>query len=85
MADACSRAFAVSGDAAWLAGLDAAARWFEGDNDAGAVMWDPATGGGFDGLHEAGVNENQGAESTLAALSTFQQADRLVRLTPSDG
>ena len=55
----------------------AAAAWFEGANDAGLRMWDPQTGGGFDGLHADGVNQNQGAESTLAALSTMQQARRL--------
>ena len=30
------------------------------------------TGGGCDGLHRTGRNENQGAESTLAMISTFQ-------------
>ena len=39
-------------------------------------MWDPETGGGFDGLHADGVNLNQGAESTLAVLSTLQHARR---------
>ena len=37
-------------------------------------MWDPETGGGFDGLLADGVNQNQGAESTLAAISTLQHA-----------
>ena len=27
--------------------------WFLGDNDAGTPMWDPATGGGYDGLTPA--------------------------------
>jgi hypothetical protein len=40
-------------------------------------MWDPATGGGFDGLHADRVNRNQGAESTLAVLSAMQHAQRL--------
>jgi hypothetical protein len=39
-------------------------------------MWDPATGGGFDGLLADCVNQNQGAESTLAAISTMQHARR---------
>ena len=34
-------------------------------------------GAGFDGLESDGRNENRGAESTLAALSTYQQARRL--------
>ena len=45
-----------------------------GDNDIGVAMWDPATGGGYDGLTLHGPNRNQGAESTLALLSTLQQA-----------
>ena len=43
---------------------------------SGWPMWDPVTGGGYDGLHADRVNLNQGAESTLAALSTMQQARR---------
>ena len=36
-------------DGGWTA-ITAAANWFLGDNDGGVVMWDPATGGAFDGL-----------------------------------
>lgn len=82
MADACRRAARVSGDAEWDRGVDAAVRWFEGDNDAGAVMWDVATGGGYDGLHATGANLNQGAESTLALISTLQHAGRAAEVTP---
>jgi hypothetical protein len=48
-----------------------------GDNDAGLLMWDQETGGGYDGLLADGVNRNQGAESTLAVISTLQHAQRL--------
>ena len=41
-------------------------------------MWDPETGGGYDGLHADGANLNQGAESTLALISTLQHARALV-------
>ena len=37
-------------------------------------MWDPSTGGAFDGLQSDGANLNQGTESTLALLSTMQHA-----------
>ena len=37
-------------------------------------MWDPRTGGGYDGLTAHGPNLNQGAESTLALISTLQHA-----------
>lgn len=77
LADACARAFDVTEDPAWRDGVASAWGWFLGDNDAGTVMFDHASGAGFDGLEAAGRNENRGAESTLAALSTYQQARRL--------
>jgi hypothetical protein len=77
LADACARAGAIDPAAIWPDTVRAAAAWFQGDNDSGVLMWDPETGGGFDGLRTDGVNRNQGAESTLAVLSTFQQARRL--------
>jgi hypothetical protein len=77
LADACSRAAVVDAGAIWPDTVRAAAAWFMGDNDAGQVMWDPETGGGYDGLHADGVNANQGAESTLAVISTLQHAQRL--------
>ncbi len=80
LADACARAYAVDGDQRWRDGITAAADWFLGDNDAEAVMWDPATGGGFDGLERDGANRNQGTESTLAFLSTMQHARNAARV-----
>jgi hypothetical protein len=74
MADACWRAFTVTGDHTWMRGVVAAASWFTGDNDTGVVMHDEASGGGYDGLQPVGVNLNQGAESTLAFISTMQRA-----------
>lgn len=74
LADACARAATVTGDDRWQRGVDRAVAWFLGDNDAGVVMGDLATGGGYDGLEEDGPNRNQGAESTLALLSTLQHA-----------
>jgi hypothetical protein len=76
LADACARAAAVDAAATWPDGVAAAAAWFQGANDSGQVMWDPETGGGFDGLLADGVNQNQGAESTLAVISTLQQSRR---------
>jgi hypothetical protein len=75
MADACARATALTGDAAWRLGTERAIGWFAGDNDRGAVMWDPRTGGGYDGLQADGPNRNQGTESTLALITTLQHAD----------
>lgn len=78
MADACARAWTVTGDNGWRDGIERCAAWFLGANDVGAVMWDPQTGGGFDGLERDGVNENEGTESTLALIATMQLARTLV-------
>jgi len=77
MADACARAWRATGDEAFREGVERAAGWFLGANDTAAVMWDPVTGGGCDGLERAGVNQNQGAESTLALIATMQVARSL--------
>ncbi|GAA4983752.1 glycosyl transferase [Actinopolymorpha pittospori] len=76
-ADACATAAAVTGESNWEAGVSQAAAWFMGDNDTGTPMWDPSTGGSYDGLTPVGPNRNQGAESTLALISTLQHARRL--------
>ena len=76
LADACGTASLVTGDNTWDTGVRHAAAWFLGANDAGTVMWDPDTGGGYDGLTPEGPNLNQGAESTLALLSTLRHARR---------
>jgi hypothetical protein len=80
MSDACARAYAVTGDPDWLKGHELAVRWFMGDNDLGVAMFDPRTGGGFDGLTAIGPNLNQGAESTIALLTTLQNARRLAKV-----
>jgi hypothetical protein len=77
LADACARAAAADPRPSWPEGVLSAAAWFQGANDSGQLMWDPETGGGFDGLLRDGVNLNQGAESTLAVISTLQHAQRL--------
>ena len=66
LADAAARAWALTGDLGWVACVEACVAWFAGDNDTGVELYDPVTGGGYDGLEWAGRNANQGAESTLA-------------------
>jgi hypothetical protein len=80
LAEACTRALELTGQEVWRNGLDLCVGWFLGSNDAGLPMYNPASGGAFDGLHAAGVNRNEGAESTLAALTTFQLARRIAAL-----
>lgn len=78
LADACARAFDLTGDGRFAAGVERAVSWFVGENDAHVSMFDPETGGGYDGLERDGRNDNQGAESTLALISTLQQGVRLL-------
>ena len=75
MAEACSLAWSLTGDDRWKEHVESAAHWFVGDNDLGTVLYDAQTGGCRDGLTRTGPNENQGAESTLAALAALQQAE----------
>lgn len=72
IADACATAYRITADPRYLVGVNMAWRWFLGENDSAALMFDPATGAGYDGLQADGPNLNQGAESTLAMLSTAQ-------------
>jgi hypothetical protein len=48
-------------------------RWFLGDNLLGVQLADTASGGCFDALTPRGVNENQGAESTLMWLTALER------------
>jgi hypothetical protein len=50
------------------ANVSTAFSWFTGQNDMKTPMYNPETGGCFDGLMESGVNRNQGAESLLSYL-----------------
>lgn len=74
LAEAAATAYDATGDERWARLLATCHAWFEGDNDGGLLMRDPATGGAFDGLEDGSVNRNQGAESTLAWLATAQLA-----------
>ncbi len=42
--------------------------WFLGDNHLHQIIYNPCTGGCYDGLEEHNVNLNQGAESTVSYL-----------------
>ena len=61
-------AYRATGDDSWRKEAWSAFNWFLGDNDLQIALYDPTTGGCRDGLHPERVNENQGAESTLAFL-----------------
>ncbi len=68
MVSACLEAHRMTDDQRWYKEARRAFEWFLGRNDLGLSLYDSKTGGCRDGLHPDRVNENQGAESTLAFL-----------------
>jgi len=83
MAEACHRAWTVTGAECWRDRGLRAVGWFLGDNDTGGVLYDTTTGGTRDGLMIDQVNQNQGAESTLAGLAALQLARTFGLDTPA--
>jgi len=74
MATACHRAWSVTGEDVWRLRAAGAAQWLMGRNDTGMVLHDAATGGTSDGLMPHSINDNLGAESTLAGIAALQIA-----------
>ncbi|MCI0377428.1 MAG: hypothetical protein L0215_07470, partial [Gemmataceae bacterium] len=68
MVSACLAAQACTGESKWGQQAHLAFDWFLGRNDLHLSLYDPATGGCRDGLHSDRLNQNEGAESTLAFL-----------------
>ena len=71
MVSACLEAFRITKDKQWNKEARRAFEWFLGRNDLNLSIYDPTTGGCRDGLHSDRLNENQGAESTLAFLQSL--------------
>jgi hypothetical protein len=80
MVSACLEAFRITGDKLWNKEARRAFEWFLGYNDLNLSIYDPTTGGCRDGLHPDRMNENQGAESTLAFLQSLLEL-RLAKQT----
>ena len=57
--------------------------WFLGNNHLHQIVYNPCTGGCYDGLEENYINLNQGAESTvsylMARLTMQKQLNQKVR------
>jgi glycosyltransferase involved in cell wall biosynthesis len=68
MISACLDARRVTGDERWAVRARSAFDWYLGQNELQQPLYDASTGGCRDGLHADRVNENEGAESTLAFL-----------------
>lgn len=55
-------------DRDYLIKMEMAFNWFLGNNHLQQIIYNPCTGGCFDGLEETNVNLNQGSESTVSYL-----------------
>jgi glycosyltransferase involved in cell wall biosynthesis len=65
---ALERFYDVFKDEAYSQKMAVAFNWFLGNNHLHQIIYNPCTGGCYDGLEERNVNLNQGAESTLSYL-----------------
>ncbi|HUW06265.1 MAG TPA: glycosyltransferase, partial [Williamwhitmania sp.] len=63
-----SRFYDVFMDKSYLQKTETAFSWFLGNNRLHQIIYNPSTGGCYDGLEEMHVNLNQGAESTVSYL-----------------
>jgi glycosyltransferase involved in cell wall biosynthesis len=88
MIEACVEAFNITRDKTWIDNAVMCFNWYLGHNDLNMPLYDPKTGGCRDGLMADGINQNEGAESTLAwllSLMTLQKlyADELLKQSSS--
>ena len=77
MVEACVEAFNVTRDPTWFENAVMCFNWFLGHNDLNMPLYDPKTGGCRDGLMANGINQNQGAESSLAWLLSLMTLQNL--------
>ena len=77
MIEACVEAFNVTRDHTWFENAVMCFNWFLGQNDLNMPLYDPKTGGCRDGLMADGINQNEGAESSLAWLLSLMTLQKL--------
>ncbi|KPA16933.1 glycosyl transferase family 1 [Candidatus Magnetomorum sp. HK-1] len=77
MVEACVEAFKITRDQVWFENAFMCFNWFLGHNDLNLPLYDPKTGGCRDGLMADGINQNQGAESSLSWLLSLMTMQKL--------
>ncbi len=83
MIDASIEAYECTQREEWIELASTCFNWYLGQNDQQRQLYDYASGGCRDGLTAHGVNENQGAESTLSYLCSLLAIYNLRGLTPN--
>ncbi|MGV8846245.1 hypothetical protein [Tessaracoccus sp.] len=76
LVEACLTAWNVTSDVLWRRRATLAYQWFLGSNRLGVPLFDRVSGGCHDGLGVESINNNQGAESTLAFLQAGLTMER---------
>ncbi len=77
MIEACVEAFNITRDKTWIDNAVMCFQWFLGHNDLNMPLYDAKTGGCRDGLMADGINNNEGAESSLAWLLSLMTLQKL--------
>ena len=75
--------YAVFEDAEYAQKLETAFHWFLGNNHMHQIIYNPCTGGCYDGLEENYINLNQGAESTVSYLMARLQVASFMKEHPN--
>ena len=65
------QAYNITGDKSYLSKLFTSFKWFLGENDLRITLFNHDTQGCYDGIESYGINQNQGAESTIAYLVSY--------------
>lgn len=81
---ALNKFYAVYKDESYKIKSKIAFDWFLGNNHLHQIIYNPCTGGCYDGLEENYINLNQGAESTVSYLMarlTLEKASRSIQKT----
>jgi len=81
MIGACTDAYECTQDEEWIQLATTCFDWYLGKNATQEKLYDHANGGCRDGLGRDGVNENQGAESTLSYILSLLALYNLRGLT----
>jgi hypothetical protein len=81
MIGACIEAYECTQGEEWIQLATTCFDWYLGKNDRQTKLYDHASGGCRDGLQQDGVNENQGAESTLSYILSLLALYNLRGLT----
>ncbi len=75
--DACQKAYKATGETEWREKMEWVFNWYFGNNDIHQPLYDFSTGGCYDSLQPAGVNQNQGGESTISFLLALHRMHQL--------